>query len=67
VTGPDEYTTVVDNNLFTNLMAAENMAMAADVVDRRCATDSPPDYHRLVERTGHRRRDEVTSWRRAPS
>jgi alpha,alpha-trehalose phosphorylase len=63
VTGPDEYTTVVDNNLFTNLMAAENMAMAADVVEKM-RTDSPPDYHRLVERTGLEG-GEVTSWRRA--
>ena len=34
VTGPDEYTTVVDNNLFTNLMAPENLRLAADAVER---------------------------------
>jgi alpha,alpha-trehalose phosphorylase len=32
VTGPDEYTAVVDNNLFTNLMARENLQYAADTV-----------------------------------
>ena len=32
VTGPDEYTTVVNNNLFTNLMARANLRSAAAVV-----------------------------------
>ena len=30
VTGPDEYTALVDNNVFTNLMAARNLRAAAD-------------------------------------
>src|SRR3712207_6663225 len=34
VTGPDEYTALVDNNVFTNLMAARNLRTAADVVER---------------------------------
>ena len=63
VTGPDEYTTVVDNNLFTNLMAAENLRLAADAVDRVRA-ESPPDYRRVVDRTGLTE-DEVATWRRA--
>jgi alpha,alpha-trehalose phosphorylase len=63
VTGPDEYTTVVNNNLFTNLMAAENMRIAADSV-ARVRTESPADYSRLVDRTGLGD-DEVTTWRRA--
>ena len=63
VTGPDEYTTVVDNNLFTNLMAAENFRLAADYVDQ-VRVESPPDYRRLVERTGLAA-DEVKTWRRA--
>jgi alpha,alpha-trehalose phosphorylase len=63
VTGPDEYTTVVDNNLFTNLMAAENLRLAADYVELVRA-ESPPDYGRLVERTGLAD-DELTAWRRA--
>jgi alpha,alpha-trehalose phosphorylase len=63
VTGPDEYSTVVDNNLFTNLMAAENLRIAADAVDR-VREESPSDYHRVVERTGLRD-DEVATWRRA--
>jgi alpha,alpha-trehalose phosphorylase len=34
VTGPDEYTALVDNNVFTNLMAARNLRHAADVALR---------------------------------
>ncbi|MPY91571.1 MAG: family 65 glycosyl hydrolase [Acidimicrobiia bacterium] len=34
VTGPDEYTALVDNNAFTNLMAARNLRAAAEVVSR---------------------------------
>ncbi len=34
VTGPDEYTAVVDDNTFTNLMAARNLNYAAETADR---------------------------------
>jgi alpha,alpha-trehalose phosphorylase len=34
VTGPDEYTAVVDNNVYTNLMAARNLTEAARVAAR---------------------------------
>jgi alpha,alpha-trehalose phosphorylase len=34
VTGPDEYSAVADNNLYTNLMAQRNLRLAADVVKR---------------------------------
>jgi alpha,alpha-trehalose phosphorylase len=34
VTGPDEYTALVDNNVFTNLMAARNLRAAAEAVER---------------------------------
>ena len=36
VTGPDEYTAVVNNNAYTNLMAQENLRYAA----RTCQTDT---------------------------
>ena len=63
VTGPDEYTTVVDNNLFTNLMAAENMGMAAAAVER-LKSESPLDHSRLVHETGLSD-EEVEVWKRA--
>jgi alpha,alpha-trehalose phosphorylase len=34
VTGPDEYTAIVDNNVFTNLMAARNLEVAAAAAER---------------------------------
>ncbi|MFE5211343.1 glycoside hydrolase family 65 protein [Streptomyces sp. NPDC056600] len=34
VTGPDEYSAVVDDNAFTNLMARANLLAAADAVER---------------------------------
>jgi alpha,alpha-trehalose phosphorylase len=35
VTGPDEYSAVADNNLYTNLMAQRNLRLAADAVERQ--------------------------------
>jgi len=34
VTGPDEYSAIADNNLYTNLMAQQNMRAAADSAER---------------------------------
>jgi alpha,alpha-trehalose phosphorylase len=34
VTGPDEYSAVADNNVYTNLMAQANLRAAADAADR---------------------------------
>jgi alpha,alpha-trehalose phosphorylase len=34
VTGPDEYTALVNNNVYTNLMAARNLRFAADLAVR---------------------------------
>jgi len=34
VTGPDEYTAIVDNNVYTNLMAQQNLRAAAEVATR---------------------------------
>ncbi len=34
VTGPDEYSAVADNNVYTNLMAQRNLTAAADAVER---------------------------------
>ena len=63
VTGPDEYSTVVDNNLYTNLMAANNLRLAADTVEE-VRDDSVSEYRQLCERTGVTD-DELDDWRRA--
>jgi alpha,alpha-trehalose phosphorylase len=62
VTGPDEYTTVVNNNLFTNVMARFNLEQAAAAVERVRA-EHPEDYARLAERLDLRD-GEVAEWRR---
>ncbi len=49
VTGPDEYTTVVNDNLFTNVMARFNLRFAARVV-RDMAVDDSEDYRLMVAR-----------------
>ncbi|MFD5226577.1 glycoside hydrolase family 65 protein [Microbacterium sp. NPDC058342] len=51
VTGPDEYTTVVNDNLFTNVMARYNLRFAARIVGEM-AHEDPAAYAALVERTG---------------
>jgi alpha,alpha-trehalose phosphorylase len=63
VTGPDEYTAVVNDNYFTNLMAQENLTFAADVVDR-LADEAPDVHHRLQQATGLAP-DEAAAWRDA--
>jgi alpha,alpha-trehalose phosphorylase len=63
VTGPDEYTTVVNNNTYTNLMARENLRSAADAVEQ--LRDGNVDLYRaLVLRTGLEP-GEAADWRRA--
>ncbi|MDR2322217.1 MAG: glycoside hydrolase family 65 protein [Microbacterium sp.] len=63
VTGPDEYTTVVNDNLFTNVMARYNLRFAARVV-REMAADAPEAYDAAVERLGIEPA-EVERWERA--
>jgi alpha,alpha-trehalose phosphorylase len=63
VTGPDEYTTVVDNNTFTNLMARKNLRAAADTLEA-LRHDYPDQYDRLANATGLMAA-EIDEWRRA--
>ncbi|TPW78296.1 glycoside hydrolase family 65 protein [Schumannella sp. 10F1B-5-1] len=60
VTGPDEYTTVVNDNLYTNLMAKANLRDAVAAVRRLQATDVPA-YDRMVSRLGLSD-DELLEW-----
>ncbi|MEY2416306.1 MAG: alpha,alpha-trehalose phosphorylase [Ilumatobacteraceae bacterium] len=63
VTGPDEYTALVDDNLYTNVMARFTVRFAADVVTRLRSED-PEAYRSLVTATGLAD-DEVAEWTRA--
>ncbi len=62
VTGPDEYTTVVNNNLFTNVMARYNLEQAVASV-RLIKQIAPAEYTQIVGRL-HLTDDEVTEWER---
>lgn len=55
VTGPDEYSALADNNIYTNLMAQRNLREAADSCERQ------PD---VAEQLGADA-DEIASWRDA--
>jgi alpha,alpha-trehalose phosphorylase len=50
VTGPDEYSAVADNNVYTNLMAQENLSAAADAAarDRDSATELGVDDEEMA-------------------
>ncbi|MCW2747360.1 MAG: kojibiose phosphorylase, partial [Nocardioidaceae bacterium] len=63
VTGPDEYTTVVNDNLFTNVMARFNLRQAALAV-REIQRDNPDAYTALVRKC-NLLPDEVHEWERA--
>ncbi|WP_293781274.1 glycoside hydrolase family 65 protein [uncultured Aeromicrobium sp.] len=63
VTGPDEYTTVVNDNLFTNVMARFNLQAAARAV-RELAERDGVSYDRLVTRLALDE-TEIEDWERA--
>ncbi len=63
VTGPDEYTTVVNDNTYTNLMARLNLTFAAATV-RRLREERPGDYTALVHAVRLQPK-EIESWERA--
>ena len=60
VTGPDEYTTVVNNNLYTNVMARANLIDAAGVI-RRMRDEDPLWYEHLCSELDLTE-DEVGGW-----
>ncbi|HET8926725.1 MAG TPA: glycosyl hydrolase family 65 protein [Microbacterium sp.] len=63
VTGPDEYTTVVNDNLFTNVMARFNLRFATRVVREMEEIDGEV-HRRMVERL-QLEPDEPDAWERA--
>jgi alpha,alpha-trehalose phosphorylase len=62
VTGPDEYTTVVNDNLYTNVMARFNLRRSARAV-RELAERWPEAYARMAARL-HLDPEEVEEWER---
>lgn len=62
VTGPDEYTTVVNNNFFTNVMARANLRDAVQLLEEMAGQD-PHAYERAVE-VLEVTPEEVAEWKR---
>ncbi|MFP4508609.1 MAG: glycoside hydrolase family 65 protein [Spirochaetaceae bacterium] len=63
VTGPNEYTALVNNNVFTNLMVQDHLRYANEI-GRTLRNDWPEDWKRLVELTGISV-DELRQWTEA--
>ncbi|MDH4113534.1 MAG: beta-phosphoglucomutase family hydrolase [Actinomycetota bacterium] len=63
VTGPDEYTALVEDNAFTNLMARLNLHYAASSL-RRLEAERPYDHAGIVEQLGLSA-SELDDWDRA--
>ena len=55
VTGPDEYSAIADNNIYTNLMVQSNLLVAADAAERN------PDVAATLDVST----DEIALWRHA--
>jgi alpha,alpha-trehalose phosphorylase len=63
VTGPDEYTVIVDNNFYTNKMAAMHLRYAVELAERFSSAD-PARFIALKVRIGIEAA-EINLWRRA--
>lgn len=63
VTGPDEYSALVNNNLYTNLMAQANLEYAVELAER-LRSESAAEYRRIAASIALDDA-EVEEWRRA--
>ncbi len=63
VTGPDEYTALVNNNLYTNLMAQANLEYAHELA-ARLGSEAGGEYRRIASAIGLEE-SEVEGWRQA--
>jgi alpha,alpha-trehalose phosphorylase len=63
VTGPDEYTALVNNNCYTNLMAKENLQYACQIAEW-LKQNAISEYQRVVHNTGLEE-SELEAWKRA--
>lgn len=63
VTGPDEYTAIVDNNFYTNAMARMHLRFAAHAAGQMKA-EKPAEFAALANRI-HLSEEEISRWQRA--
>lgn len=62
VTGPDEYTALVDNNAYTNYMAKMNLEYAYEVANKM-KREVPEKYQRVASKL-NLEDEEIASWKR---
>ena len=60
VTGPDEYTTVVNNNAYTNVMARENLFFAVKTVME--LRDNYPEHYVNLQHRTDLQPEEIDAW-----
>ena len=63
VTGPDEYNTVVNNNTYTNLMARENLSLAAATIEKLKETE--PELFKSLAHKTKLHISEIEDWKKA--
>lgn len=63
VTGPDEYTAIVNNNAFTNLMARENLRYAVESLE--LLKKKKRDRFRALAKDTALEAEEIVEWKRA--
>lgn len=63
VTGPDEYTAIVNNNAYTNLMVQEQLRFACRTAER--LRSSYPDHYERLKRKIGLLESEIADWKRA--
>ncbi|WP_455383070.1 glycoside hydrolase family 65 protein [Salinispira pacifica] len=63
VTGPNEYTALVNNNTYTNLMARSNLEQAASVMEWM-RDNHPEEFARLQDKTRFEEQ-EINDWKNA--
>jgi trehalose/maltose hydrolase-like predicted phosphorylase len=63
VTGPDEYTAIVNNNLYTNVMVKDHLEYAYAMA-QRMRTEYPESFRTLSAKIGLRE-EEIAEWKRA--
>ena len=63
VTGPDEYTALVDNNAYTNYMAKMNLEYAYDIANKM-KKEVPHKYQKVASKL-NLKDEEIAAWKKA--
>jgi alpha,alpha-trehalose phosphorylase len=63
ITGPDEYTCIVNNNYYTNAMAKYNLGWAVKLYDLLASSDQ--EHLTMLRKKIRLQKEEVTTWQKA--